>query len=188
MLVQPVKTTLASSNECSLEFELWIRLRMSVDAGTQTCHLLTALGLSEKDRPPWSGKQKPDRRYRVTIAHLRCLCCHSLEHFNTSGSGSSKFPGSIKVPCGAVTSGSLESDATNSLASHSSSLHSATAAFDSATKGAGCCPSPVAFRFAVGKKASSVCQKAAARSRTLFFTLERPGIADRYIYVPIRNN
>ena len=55
----------------------------------------------------------------------------------------------------------------------------AVAELVSVTKGSDCCPSPVAFRFAVGKKTSSFWHKAAASSRSLFFCWEIPGIFDR---------
>ena len=45
----------------------------------------------------------------------------------------------------------------------------AVAEFVSVTKGSDCCPSPVAFRFAVDKNTSSFWHKAAASSRSLFF-------------------
>ena len=58
-------------------------------------------------------------------------------------------------------------------------MAAAVAEFVSVTEGSDCCPSPVAFRFAVGKNTSSFWHKAAARSRSLYFCWELPGIFDR---------
>ena len=54
---------------------------------------------------------------------------------------------------------------------YETTVAAAVAEFVSVTKGSDCCPSPVAFRFAVGKNTSSFWHKAAARSRSLFFLL-----------------
>ena len=103
---------------------------------------------------------------------LRCLSHHSWEHLTPLDLVLPKFPGSVEVR-------PSDSDATNSLV-RQSSPHLAAAVFASSSiKGADCCPSAVVFRFVVGKKTSSVCQKAAARFGSLSFCWERPGIVDR---------